>query len=101
MTIRYFHLNLVHRKLIRKKKAICQVKNLSKETFYALKFSRNNAIEIIKYAFEKLSHSYILLGKLKIDSLEACFGQYRQMSRGNYISCIQVLKVECKLKILT
>lgn len=74
---------------------------LSRETFFALKFTTDTMIEIVKNAFENLGMSYILLGKFQTDSLEARFGQYRQMSGGNYnISCSQVMESERKLKIL-
>ena len=74
---------------------------LSKETFFALKFTSNNIIEVIKYIFETIGSSYVLLGKFQTDSLEAHFGQYRQMSGGNFnVSCMQVIEAESKLKIL-
>lgn len=80
----------------------CKGGFLSKETFFALKFTTDTMLEIVKHAFESLGMSYILLGKFQTDNLEARFGQYRQMSGGNYnISCLQVLESERKLKILS
>lgn len=75
---------------------------LSKETLFALKFTTNSVIKMIRYIFESIGCSYILLGKFQTDSLEARFGQYRQMCGGNYnVSCIQVMEAEKKLRVLS
>ena len=75
---------------------------LSKETFCALQLTMESMIEIVKYLFETLSFSYVLPGKFQTDNLEARFGQYRQMSGGNYnISCQQIYESEKKLRIIS
>lgn len=60
----------------------------------------NFIIEIIRYKFELIGCTYILLGKFQNDNLEAVFVQYCQMSRENYnVSCMQVTEAERKLRI--
>jgi len=49
---------------------------------------------------EQLGVDYILLGKVQTDNLERRFGEYRQLSGGNYhVSVQQVLEAEKKLRI--
>jgi len=50
----------------------------------------------------ELGLHYVLLGKFQTDSLEARFGQYRQLSGGKYnISLRQVYESEKKLRLLS
>lgn len=73
---------------------------LSKETFSALLHTTNGLIKLCHYLKTDFNFIYILLGKFQTDKLEARFGQYRQMSGGNYnITVQQILESERKLKI--
>ncbi|CAL1270294.1 unnamed protein product [Larinioides sclopetarius] len=73
---------------------------LSNETLFALQFTTKSLIEIVSHIFKEHCPEYIL-GKFQTDSLEARFGQYRQMSGGNYnVSCLQIFESEKKLKIV-
>lgn len=74
---------------------------LSKETFFSLIHTTEAMIALSNYMFDTLQCKYVLLGKFQTDSLEARFGQYRQMSGGNYcIALRQILESEKKLKVL-
>ncbi|GBM64846.1 hypothetical protein AVEN_229242-1 [Araneus ventricosus] len=68
---------------------------LTKETQFALQFTTKSLIDIVNHIFKEHTPEYILLGKFQTDSLEARFGQYRQMSGGNYnVSCLQIFESE-------
>ncbi|KAG8303581.1 hypothetical protein J6590_108457 [Homalodisca vitripennis] len=68
---------------------------LSKETQEALLLTTKTLLEIIEFLTKNLKLSYILLGKFQTDSLEARFGQFRQMSGACYkISVNQVIQSE-------
>ena len=74
---------------------------LSRETSFALFHTSSALVKLSNYLFHDHNFDYILLGKFQTDPLEARFGQYRQMSGGNYnVSVTQVLESEKKLKIL-
>ncbi|GBN26671.1 hypothetical protein AVEN_67963-1 [Araneus ventricosus] len=74
---------------------------LIKETQFALQFTTKSLIDIVNHIFKEHTPEYTLLGKFQTDSLEARFGQYRQMSGGNYnVSCLQIFESEKKLKIV-
>ncbi|GBN92749.1 hypothetical protein AVEN_151795-1 [Araneus ventricosus] len=74
---------------------------LTKETQFALQFTTKSLIDIANHIFKEHTPEYILLGKFQTDSLEARFGQYRQMSGGNYnVSCLQIFESEKKIKIV-
>ncbi|GBM41418.1 hypothetical protein AVEN_129617-1 [Araneus ventricosus] len=74
---------------------------LTKETQFALQFTTKSLIDIVNHIFKEHTPEYILLGKFQTDSPEARFGQYRQMSGGNYnVSCLQMFESEKKLKIV-
>ena len=53
---------------------------LTKETFSALSHTTHALLEIAEYCITELGAKYVLLGKFQTDSLEARFGQYRQLS---------------------
>ena len=75
---------------------------LTKETFIALKHTTQALLEISEYCFHKLGARYVLLGKFQTDSLEARFGQYRQLAGGKYdVSLRQVFECEKKLRLLS
>ena len=68
---------------------------LTKETFSALHHVTNALLEISDYCLTKLKANYILFGKFQIDSLEARFGQYRQLAGGQYdVSLRQIYEWE-------
>ncbi|KAJ4446704.1 hypothetical protein ANN_13401 [Periplaneta americana] len=75
---------------------------LSNDTHTALAHTIESLIYMCKYIFHELKWKYVLLGKFQTDKLEGRFGQYRQMSGGNYnVSAEQVLESERKLKLCT
>ena len=53
---------------------------LTRETFTALQHSTHALLELSSYCLHELGAKYVLLGKFQTDSLEARFGQYRQLS---------------------
>ncbi|GFV46503.1 transposable element P transposase [Trichonephila clavipes] len=68
---------------------------LSEETFFALRHTVNTIQELIKYLLTEQNFKYVLIGKFQTDSLEARFGQYRQMSGANYHVIVQeILQAE-------
>ena len=72
---------------------------LSRETFTALKHTTHGIIEITKYCISELKMKYVLTAKFQTDKLESRFGQYRQLSGGNYnISIRQIFECEKKIK---
>ena len=75
---------------------------LTKETFGALKHTTHALLEIADYCIDELGAEYVLLGKFQTDSLEARFGQYRQIAGGKYdVSLRQVYECEKKLRLLS
>ena len=54
---------------------------LTKETYSALHHTTNALLEITEYCLSELSANYVLLGKFQTDSLEARFGQYRELAQ--------------------
>ena len=75
---------------------------LTKETFSALKHTTQALLEISHYCLQELGARYVLLGKFQTDSLEARFGQYRQLAGGKYdVSLRQVYECEKKLRLLS
>ena len=74
--------------------------NLSNETFTALIHTTNALLEVATYCLSELGADYVLLGKFQTDSLEARFGQYRQLAGGKYdVSLRQVFECEKKIRI--
>ncbi|GBN15134.1 hypothetical protein AVEN_173920-1 [Araneus ventricosus] len=68
---------------------------LSKETQFALQFTTKSLIGIVNHIFKEHTPEYIFSDKFQADSLEARFGQFRQMSGGNYnASCLQIFESE-------
>lgn len=51
---------------------------LSEETEFALSHTTKSLVELSRYLLGELKPEYILLGKFQRDSLEACFGQFRE-----------------------
>ena len=75
---------------------------LTRETYTALQHSTHALLELAEYCFNELGAEYILLGKFQTDSLEARFGQYRQLSGAKYdVSIRQVYEAEKKLRMLS
>ncbi|GFW80623.1 transposable element P transposase [Trichonephila clavipes] len=79
---------------------------LSEETFFALRHTVNTIPELIKYLLTEQNFKYVLTGKFQTDSLEARFGQYRQMSganyhitAGNFASCEKKLRIKSVLTL--
>ena len=73
---------------------------LTHQTLRALQHTSLTFIELTKYVLNKLGMKYILLGKLQTDMIERRFGEYRQLSGGNYnVSVQQVLESEKKLRV--
>jgi hypothetical protein len=73
---------------------------LTRQTFRALHHTCLALAQLVKYALTTLSVEYVLLGKLQTDNLERRFGEYRQLSGGNYnVSVQQVLESEKKLRV--
>jgi len=70
---------------------------LTKDTFLALHHTTVGFLQIAEYCFEEFNAKYILLGKFQTDSLEARFGQYRQLAGGQYnVSLRQIYECEKK-----
>ena len=75
---------------------------LTKETFSALHHTTNALLEISNYCLTELKANYVLLGKFQTDSLEARFGQYRQLAGGQYdVSLRQIYECEKKIRLLS
>ena len=73
---------------------------LTRQTSRALHHTTLTLVQLTKYALTTLSVKYILLGKLQTDNLERRFGEYRQLSGGNYnVSVQQILESEKKLRV--
>ena len=73
---------------------------LTSQTFRSLTPTTTTIPHLARYCLNKLDINYILLGKVQTDNLEKRFGEYRQLSGGNYnISVQQVLESEKKLRI--
>lgn len=75
---------------------------LSRETEFSLKHTTIAMIGMSKYLLNTNILQYILLGKFQNDEIESRFGQYRQMSGGNYhINVTELLESEKKLKTIS
>jgi hypothetical protein len=75
---------------------------LTSQTLRALTHTSVTIVHLVKYLFANFSVKYVLVGKLQTDNLERRFGEYRQMSGGNYnVSVLQVLEAEKKLRLST
>ena len=76
---------------------------LFRETMFALKHTVSTACHLSEYLLTDLQFHYVLLGKFQTDPLEFRFGQYRQMSGGNYhVSVTQITESEKKkLRIMS
>lgn len=73
---------------------------LTKETHFALCHSTEAIIQMSNHCLNDCGHSFFLPGKVQTDSLEARFGQYRQLAGSNYnISVRQIFEVEKKIRI--
>ena len=60
----------------------------------------NALLEIADYCTDELKAENNLLEKFQLDSLEACFKQYRQLAGGKYnLSLHQVNECEKKLRL--
>ncbi|CAN8011284.1 unnamed protein product, partial [Ixodes pacificus] len=57
---------------------------LTKETHGALRQTTRAFVEIAEYCFTELGLNYVLLGRIQTDSLEDCFGKYRQLAGSQY-----------------
>ena len=73
---------------------------LTKKTLSALSLTTHASLEIAEYCLTELEAKYVLLGKFQTDSLEARFGQYRQLAGGKYVSIRQVFECEKKIRLL-
>lgn len=74
---------------------------LSLQTQHAILHTCETLICLCEYLLTELKFHYVLLGKFQTDSLEGRFGQYRQMSGGNYhVSVAQILQSEKKIKVV-
>jgi len=75
---------------------------LSKETFTALWITCYGLREVADYCLSEFGLNYVLLGKFQTDSLEARFGQYRQLSGGKHnISLRQVYESGKKIRLVS
>jgi hypothetical protein len=75
---------------------------LTKETFTALLHTSRGLLDIVNYCTRDLGARYVLLGKFQTDSLEARFGQYRQLAGGQYdVSLRQIFECEKKIRMLS
>lgn len=73
---------------------------LTRETHFALSHSTQAIIQLCKHCLNDCGHTFFLPGKIQTDSLEARFGQYRQLAGSNYnISVRQIFEVEKKIRI--
>ena len=75
---------------------------LTKATHTALHHTTHCLLEISDYCLNELGAKYVLLGKFQTDSLEARFGQYRQLAGGKYnVSLRQIYECEKKIRLLS
>ena len=75
---------------------------LTKETHTAIVHTSEALLKISDYCLNELGAKYVLLGKFQTDSLEARFGQYRQLAGGKYdVSLRQVFECEKKIRLLS
>ena len=75
---------------------------LTRETYSAIVHTSNALLEMSDYCINELGAKYVLLGKFQTDSLEARFGQYRQLARGKYdVSLRQLYECETKIRLLS
>lgn len=73
---------------------------LTVDTHNALHHSTTVIIKVIKYCLSNISCKYLLTGKFQTDNLESRFGNYRQLSGGNYyVSLRQIYESEKKIRI--
>ena len=70
-------------------------RKLTKKTYLALHHITNALLEITEYCLSELSANYVLLGKFQTESLEARFGQYRQLAGGQYDDSLRQI-FECE-----
>lgn len=79
-----------------------RVGKLTKLTYFSLRHTTITIVHLCEYLLNTLKFEYVCLGKFQTDKLEKRFGQYRQMSGGNYhISVKQVLESEKRLKVIS
>lgn len=75
---------------------------LVEQTDTALSHTTKALLDIAEYCFSELDAKYVLLGKFQTDSLEARFGQYRQLAGGQYdVSLGQIYECEKKIRLLS
>lgn len=75
---------------------------LTMETYTAILQTSRGLLQVAEYLLKEYNYNYILLGKFQTDNLEARFGQYRQLSGGQYhVSIRQVFECEKKIRLLT
>lgn len=75
---------------------------LTRETQAALLHTVTALYDLSVYMLNDIKVKYVLLGKFQTDNLEVRFGQYRQMTGGNYhVPLREVIKSERKLQIIS
>ena len=75
-------------------------KSLTAETFFCLLQTVQALADLADYLLDTGRLQYVLLGKINSDDIESRFGNYRQLSGGNfYVSVHQVLENEKKIRI--
>lgn len=75
---------------------------LSAETFTAVINACFVVRQLILHLLEECDFKYAITGYLQSDAIESRFGQYRQMSGGNFfVSVTQVLESEKKIKLVS
>lgn len=75
---------------------------LSRETFLAVRHTCIALADCASYLLDRLSFSFVLLGKLQSDGIESRFGWLRQLSGANYyISMRQVLESDKKIRAIS
>lgn len=73
---------------------------LSKQTFFALRFSVTSIIKLIKHLILDLNFKFVLTNYFQTDCLESTFGIYRQSNGGSFhISYMQILDAEKKNRL--
>ena len=65
------------------------LQGLTSPTSYAWQQMCTVLPAVAKYMMKECGFDYVLLGKLTSDPLEGRFGQYRQLSGGNYFIAIR------------
>lgn len=64
---------------------------LSRDTHTALQQTTHAFVEVISYCFTELELPYVLLGKIRTDSLDERFGKYRKLAGSQYHMSIRQL----------